>query len=313
MYYNEITKNFTKSEFRIKTEEELISDYDEDWREVGELDWVMGMDKYLGQDEDECYEYHVSDYCVTLNKHIDIDYNKPKQLVYEKLGEKILIIYKSESVEKVDELKEYLEDKIKQDFSNHWDEYICITSTLAYSFNLSEPNSGDVERSWGELGYTIVKCSTLEEVKNKIEFKFDSKSVYNKPKQLVYEKLEEKYAIVYKCGSNENTIKLINYLDIRGFNTDDLDKSLSSNYDFIIIRSSGVGSGNTIIYPIINPRMGLDFVIVSLERNDFVVYDPDNLKSLMELMGGEIFVDYNKPKQLVYEKKILSFKKFNDK
>ena len=209
MYYNKITKKITEHPYRFKTEQEFEEEFGEKWRWSFCYYFYPSKDKYFGEDflmdydedfvedeEDEndyCdYDGHiiVRDMLIKNNKKM-LDYNKPTKLVYEKsnieLEKNICIIYKCESIEKVDELKKYFKGKIHMDISENYHEYMIITHDIVCSFNsgILNPLSGIIEL-WETDGYKIVMCKTIEEVKR--VFKFDSKTAYNKPRELVYEK-----------------------------------------------------------------------------------------------------------------------------
>jgi len=93
-----------KYKYRIKTKQEFIDEFGENWRNV-KYGYVEEMDYLLGQDIDpKCYEFDLdvsgnrlkfsSELCVSFHTfslsdqmikeiQIGVDYNKPRKLIYE--------------------------------------------------------------------------------------------------------------------------------------------------------------------------------------------------------------------------------------
>ena len=138
----------------------------------------------------------------------------------------------------------------------------------------------------------------------------------NKPTKLVYEKLEGVYCIIYKCSDVKETQKVIDLLRVLGKDVSKIKNDLS-DYNYIIIRVKVEGIDDVVddkdyIYGT-KSKWSLDRIVKFFnEKKSYVVYGCDNILELKKLLVNSKEI-YNKPTNLVYERKILSFKKFNNK
>ena len=345
MYYNNITRKMTEYPYRFKTHEEFVEEFGDGYNnydnDVDFIGWFTNMDHLFGKDftldyetdfdhATECYilgdsdgSWYVDDTMLVKNEN-GLDYNKPTKLVYEKLVDNQCIIYVTESIIKNRELRNYLKDKVEGDIFttfNSYDDVIVIINKNAYTYDESDYSFDEIVSFWESYGFVVKICTTIEEIKNVYEHTFNSKEVYNKPTRLVYEKLEGKYCIIYKCDDIKETKKLIDLLKINK-DLSKLKKDLSE-YTYIIIRSKVEDIDDNVddkdyIYGI-DSKWSMDRIVKFFEDKTtyddeklYTVYGCSNFEQVRKLLINNKDM-YIKPTNLVYEKKILSFKKFNDK
>jgi len=218
MYYNNITKNKTIYPFRFKTELEFEDEFGYRWYDIIQQGWVHDDD----DDDDDDYNDDSMDYLFgndfevkdTKNELIDyyknhigyyynnkwsiskqmiieniqsIDYNKPKQLVYEEVNYNKYDYYIKTENELIEEYGINWNFVIDAAWSKDHMNYLFGSKLELNWYKYSLDKNGEIQGEihvptddpFMERGYWIICKNLIKRKKTNID--------YNKPKQLIYE------------------------------------------------------------------------------------------------------------------------------
>ena len=315
LYINNITKKQTKFPYRFKTEEEFIKEYGEEFCDtLPDYGWVDDMDYLFGNDFDIATDKEYIDNIINQDGG-SIDYvegfvvtrymllsninfnglNNSKQLVYE--GKSVLKYkyrFKTE--------KEFIDE-----FGNDWKfrggTRWTIGTGMNYLFGKEiEPmyyeefldkngrlNMGEHDRL--DIDDWSINIRMIKEIKTEID--------YNTPKQLVYENTKsDLYNIItVKCKSEDEFNKVVEFALTKGY-----EWSTNNSYQgpsLILLKyKKEITKLSNRTDEFINSYLDSNYL------GDYIIVN--GLHGLKSLYGP----DYNTPKQLVYESKILKFNKY---
>lgn len=285
--------------------------------------------------------YNITKNMITKNKFV-VDYNKPKKLVYENMDsiKYDYIVFKCKDIWEVKKVVNIALDKGYVFFLDDDEEFDYFEDFKYILFDIREKDmliDNDVEGYPGMYGSyedgvndiygeNSIYIDNFEKLEKIFGIKQKSVDMYNKPKQLVYENNDFKYGnIVFKCKNQVDLKKIqeiafnVNFIWYnREFDTYlETDKIRSYPIDNILYivfdtnEMDMINNTDNIEKYINDENCGNEYnAIKEIYGNDTIIVS--NVIKLSMLLGGEnVSIDmYNKPKELVYESKILKFNKY---
>ena len=246
------------------------------------------------------------------NLGIGVDYNTKNKLIYESVDDKekltIFPINNEEDFLTIQNfaLKNGYKWSGEEDYIEYFDTIKCI---------LIRPKSKVLTYARGSFNnvlmfyendkyYNLIKVDTINDLK---QFLMTGNIInYNNPKKLVYESVDDKEgAIICKINNEEDFSKLVkiglknNYkwsYDISKINYDD-------------IRSITSGIFITLYKHVMFASAPFDSICLAY-GDEYDVIRVEDVNRLDYYLNGGKNINYNEPKKLVYESKILKYNKF---